>query len=77
MKIRHLLPLLLFCMLASGPMLPAAPPGAAVTVRNTLDVARPSETIVLTGAAIRKAMPVEDLRTVHVIDDASGKEVIA
>jgi pectinesterase len=48
-----------------------------VTVRNTLDITRPSETVELTGAAIRKAMPVEDLRTVHVTDDTSGREVVA
>ena len=57
MKIWHLLPLPLLCITVSGQAPPAAPPGAAVTVRNALDVARPSETIVLTGAAIRKAMP--------------------
>jgi pectinesterase len=77
MRTRRLLPLLLLCLLASGPALPAAPPGAVVTVRNTLDITRPSETVELTGAAIRKAMPVEDLRTVHVTDDTSGKEVVA
>lgn len=60
-----------------GSAVPAAPPGAVVTVQNTLDIARPSETVVLTGAAIRKAMPVEDLRTVHVTDEASGREVLA
>ena len=77
MKTCRIIPLLALSILASGPRIPAAAPGAAVTVRNTLDLARPSETIVLTGAAIRKAMPVEDLRTVHIIDDASGKEVVA
>ena len=77
MRTWRLLPILVFCVLASGRMLPAAAPGAVVTVRNPLDIARPSETIVLTGAAIRQAMPVEDLRTVHVTDDASGKEILA
>jgi hypothetical protein len=76
MSILRPLPILLLCVLAAGPTLPAAAPGAAVTVRNTLDLARPSETIVLTGAAIGRAMPGEDLRTVHVHDDASGKELI-
>jgi len=55
----------------------AAGPAAVVTVKSALDLARPSETIVLTAAAIKKAMPVEDLRTVHVTDDAAGKEVLA
>jgi len=77
MKIWPLLPLSLLYITASGQALPAAPPGAVVTVRNALDVARPSETIVLTGAAIRKAMPADDLRTIHVTDEASGKEVLA
>jgi len=77
MNIWRLVPLLVLCILASGPTLPAAPPGAVVTVKNPLDLARPSETIVLTGAVIRKAMPVEDLRTVHVTDDGSGREVVA
>ena len=77
MKTCRILPLLVLSVLAAGPHVPAAAPGAAVTVRNTLDLARPSEAIVLTGAAIRKAMPVEDLRTVHVVDDASGQELIA
>jgi pectinesterase len=77
MKSARFVLLLVLCSLAPGRPLPAAAPGAAVTVRNTLDMARPSETVVLAGAAIRKAMPVDDLRTVHVIDDASGKEVVA
>jgi hypothetical protein len=64
------------CITAFGPALPAAPPGAAVTVKNALDAARPSETVVLTGAAIRKAMPADDLRTIHITDEASGTEVL-
>ena len=55
----------------------AAGPAAVVTLKNALDLARPSETVVLTAAVIRKAMPVEDLRTVHVTDDATGKDVLA
>ena len=77
MKTWRLVALLVLCVLAAGPHAPATAPGAAVTITNTLDLARPSETIVLARAAIRKAMPVEDLRTVHVTDDASGKEIIA
>jgi len=80
MRTWRLVPLLVLCVLcvlAAGPQVPGAAPGAVVTVRNALDLARPSETIVLTGAAIRKAMPVEDLRTVHVTDEASGKEILA
>ena len=77
MKLWRLVPLLVLCVLMAGPRVPAAAPGAGVTVRNSLDIARPSETIVLTGAAIRAAMPVEDLRTIHVTDEASGREVVA
>jgi hypothetical protein len=77
MKTCRIIPLLVLCVLASGPRVAAAAPGAVVTVKNPLDIARPSETIVLSGTAIRKAMPVDDLRTVHVTDDASGKEVVA
>jgi len=77
MNIRRYGLLIVLCVLWASPALPAAAPGAVVTVKNPLDLARPSETIVLSGAAIRKAMPVEDLRTVHVTDDASGKEVLA
>jgi pectinesterase len=76
MKTWRALPLLLLGLLASAPGLPAAAPGAAVTIRNALDLARTSETVVLTGAAIRQAMQVEDLRTVHVHDDASGRELV-
>jgi hypothetical protein len=60
-----------------GAPLPAAGPGAVVTVKNALDLARPVETIVLGREVIRKALPAEDLRTVHVTDDATGKEVLA
>jgi hypothetical protein len=76
MKTSRLVSLLALGVLASGPTLTAAAPGAVVSVKNALDLERRSETIVLTGAAIRQAMPVEDLRTVHVTDDASGKELV-
>jgi pectinesterase len=77
METWRLIAFLVVCVAAAGPPVPAAAPGAVVTITNTLDLARPSETIVLAGAAVRKAMPVEDLRTVRVTDDASGKEVVA
>jgi pectinesterase len=77
MRIWRLVPLFALGVLASGPALPAAAPGAVVTVKNALSLARPSETVVLTGAAIRQAMPVQDLRTLHVTDNASGKEIVA
>ena len=69
------------CVLAVRPRwLPArrAPAPVGVTVRNPLDLARPSETIVLHRRRHpAQAMPVDDLRKVHVRDDASGKEVLA
>ncbi len=77
MNITRLVSVLVLCVLWASSAASAVAPGAVVTVKNTLDLVRPSETIVLSGAAIRKAMPVEDLRTVHIIDDASGKEVVA
>jgi len=77
MKSWRLVLLIVLGLCASGPAVPAAAPGAVVTVKNALDLARPSETIVLTASAIRGAMAVDDLRTVHVTDASSGTEVIA
>jgi len=73
----RLLLLIVLGLCTSGPVLSAAAPGALVTVKNALEIPRPSETIVLTASTIRGAMAVEDLRTVHVTDAASGKEVLA
>ncbi|MCX6549406.1 MAG: DUF4861 family protein [Acidobacteria bacterium] len=70
-----LISVVLVCVL--GQPAPAAGPGAVVTVRNALDLARPSETIVLGADVIRKAMSVDDVRKIHVADDATGKEVLA
>lgn len=77
MKSWRLVLLIVLGLCASGPAVPAAAPGALVTVKNTLDIARPAETIVLTAGAIRQGLAVEDLRTVHVTDAASGKETLA
>jgi hypothetical protein len=77
MKHWRLVLLAVLGLCATGSARQAAAPGAAVTVRNALDVARPAETVVLTASAIRGAMAVEDLRTVHVTDAATGKEVLA
>jgi pectinesterase len=73
---RSLILLFTVVLCASGQTTPAAAPGAAVTVKNTLNLPRPAETIVLTAADIKKAMPVDDVRKVHVTDDATGKEVL-
>jgi pectinesterase len=77
MKACRLILLTVLSLWAFGPDVPAQKPGALVTVKNPLDLSRTSETVVLPGGAIRKAMPAEDLRTVHVTDEASGKEVLA
>ncbi len=56
--------------------LPAAGPTATVTVRNPAAVERPSETIVVSGADLAKALAVDDLRKVHVRDDKAGHELL-
>jgi hypothetical protein len=60
---------------AFGPTLAAAP-SAAVTVRNPIDVARPSETIVLDAAQLRTLLPVDDVRKVHVRAEGSDKDLL-
>jgi hypothetical protein len=76
--IRTTLAILVLAMLTvAGAPTPAAGPGAVVTVKNPLDLVRPAETVVLTADVIRKALPVDDLRKIHVTDDATGKEVLA
>ena len=54
----------------------AAAPAAAVTVRNPIDVARPSETIVLDAAALRSLLAVDDVRKIHVRAEASDKDLL-
>jgi hypothetical protein len=54
----------------------AANSSVVVTVKNPIAVARPSETIVLQAAELRKLLSVEDVRKVHVRDDATGKELL-
>jgi hypothetical protein len=65
-----------------GVVLLAAPgrtaaPAAVVTARNSIDLARPSETIVLSAADLRRALGVDDIRTVHVTDGTAGQEILA
>src|SRR5262249_7712278 len=48
---------------------------ATVTVKNPIDLNRTSETIVLNASELRRDLGVEDVRKVHVRDDA-GKEVL-
>ncbi|HXN47424.1 MAG TPA: DUF4861 family protein [Bryobacteraceae bacterium] len=54
----------------------AAGPGATVTVRNPIDVARPSETIVLDAAALRGLLAVDDVRKIHVRAEGSDKDLL-
>jgi pectinesterase len=56
--------------------LAAAAPGAAVTVRNPIDVARSSETIVLDAAQLRSLLPVDDVRKIHVRAEGSDKDLL-
>jgi hypothetical protein len=54
-----------------------AGPAAVVTAANSLDIARPSETLVLTAAAIRSVASVDDVRKIHVRDPATSEEIVA
>ena len=50
-------------------------PTAIVTVKNPIDLARNSETIVLKADELRRVLAVKDVRKIHVRDDA-GKELL-
>ena len=49
---------------------------AVVTVKNPLAIARPAETIELPVADLQRALTFDDVRKVHVRDDASGKDLL-
>jgi pectinesterase len=53
-----------------------AAPGASVTVRNPIDIARPNETIVLDAGQLRTLLPVDDVRKVHVRAEGSDKDLL-
>jgi hypothetical protein len=59
----------------SANFLVAQPHSATVTVKNPIDLNRTSETIVLNAADLRRTLAVEDIRKIHVRDDA-GKELL-
>ena len=70
---------------ASPPRPPACPratsrrrPRSArvVTVTNPLAIARPAETIELPVADLQRVLTFDDVRKVHVRDDASGKDLL-
>lgn len=54
---------------------PVAGVGPAVTVKNTLNLARTSETIALSAAEVTKALGIDDVRKVHV-KDAAGTDLL-
>ena len=66
---RALLPILF-------PAVLAAAPAATVTVRNPIDIARPSETIVLGAAELRTLLAVDDVRKVHVRAEGAGTDLL-
>jgi hypothetical protein len=49
---------------------------ATVNVQNPIDLARPSETIVLKAAELKNALGVDDVRLVHVTDPNNGRELL-
>lgn len=51
-------------------------PAATVTVKNSIDLARTSETIVLKADDVRHTLAVKDVRKIHVRDDATGKDLL-
>ena len=62
---------------AAGPQGPAAAgPAGVITVRNPIDLARTSETIVLQAADLEKLLAVDDVRKVHVFDGVTHKDVL-
>lgn len=55
-------------LLLSVAALPAAAPNGLVTVRNSIDLARTNETIVLSATEVMTLLAVDDVRKVHVLD---------
>lgn len=53
-----------------------APHGAVLTVRNSLAIARPAETIELAVPDLQRALTFDDVRKIHVRDDASGRDLL-
>jgi hypothetical protein len=54
----------------------AAAPGAAVTVRNPIDLARPAETIVLPVAELHNLLTFKDAREIHVRAEGSDRDLV-
>lgn len=47
-----------------------------VTVRNPINLARPSETVSLPAAKLQSALSVQDIRRIHVRDSRSGQDLL-
>ena len=62
-------------MAAAGPAA-AASSSATVMVKNPIDLARSSETIVLDAAELRRILGVKDVRRVHVRDARSAQDLL-
>src|SRR5512141_1562503 len=54
----------------------AASPTATVNIKNPIDLTRISETVVLKASELQHVLNVDDVRKVHVRDDASGAEIL-
>jgi len=66
----------LFAIIPATAAILAAAPGAAVTVRNPIDLARPRETIVLPAAQLSTLLAVDDVRKIHVRAEGSDKDLL-
>ena len=55
---------------------PTTARGAVVTVKNPLAIARPAETIEMAVADLQRLLTFDDVRKVHVRDDALGKDLL-
>ena len=64
------------CFMAAAGPAAAASASATVTVKNPIDLARSSETIVLDAAELRRILGVKDVRRVHVRDARSSQDLL-
>jgi hypothetical protein len=64
------------CFMAAVSSAAAASSSATVMVKNPIDLARSSETIVLDAAELRRILGVEDVRRVHVRDARSSQDLL-
>lgn len=54
----------------------AASPTVIVAVKNPIELARPSETIVLDATKLQQLLSLDDVRKIHVVDTKSGQELL-